>query len=186
MKYIKRIDIGKEYFEGNYKNMITDIFNIVTKYEKEAIVNANESTNILRNELTEEPLLRNINKNNSEKKITYLIVNNIVNSIIDSIIDTIDDSNIETIVSQDTNLINVVEDDSANKGKFYCKICKFNAVYIRDYNRHLVTTKHVNRINLCENKRSHNIKQPFFCLICNKEYQTTSGLWKHNQKCTFI
>jgi hypothetical protein len=25
-KYIKRTDIGNEYFEGNYKNMINDIY----------------------------------------------------------------------------------------------------------------------------------------------------------------
>lgn len=69
--------------------------------------------------------------------------------------------------------------ENESLGKYNCKGCNFNCLYISDWDRHLETSKHkktnkVNNINeLTENK----------CSICSKKYSSRSGLWKHSKTC---
>ena len=63
---------------------------------------------------------------------------------------------------------------------FCCDVCNFNCSNKKDYSRHLTTAKHKWKLdgNL-GNKKTDIYK----CTICNKNFKTNSGLWKHKQKC---
>jgi len=74
-----------------------------------------------------------------------------------------------------------------NEKKFICKSCDFVCCYLSDYNRHLTTRKHKRK--QMEAKNNENIienNKIFFCENCDITYKTRGGLWKHQQKCTFI
>ena len=62
--------------------------------------------------------------------------------------------------------------------RFTCVKCDFVTHNRKDYNRHLLTRKHVNGTN------GNAIHPPIFvCGECSKSFNTRSGLWKHTQKC---
>lgn len=60
--------------------------------------------------------------------------------------------------------------------KYTCEKCDYNTSSKKDYNKHLNTAKH-------KMETFGNEKIPFLCEICNKQYKTKSGLWKHIKKC---
>jgi hypothetical protein len=65
---------------------------------------------------------------------------------------------------------------------YCCKLCDFNTCKLTDYNRHLITQKHVRN----ESATSCNKileKNTFICEICEKKYNNRSGLWRHKNKC---
>ena len=66
---------------------------------------------------------------------------------------------------------------------FCCEKCNYNTCSKKDFNKHLITQKHKNRIN--DNKKSNNNKS-FICEICNKDYSYLSGLLRHKKKCNYI
>ena len=63
---------------------------------------------------------------------------------------------------------------------FCCKLCDYNTSRSSQYERHLLTSKHINstKINSLE-QLSSEIK----CNNCGKIYKDRSGLWKHKNKC---
>ena len=64
---------------------------------------------------------------------------------------------------------------------FECKSCDFKCSKKSDWNRHLFTAKHLNRINLEQiNAKNSDI---FTCVFCSKEYKYRNSLWYHNKKC---
>ena len=74
---------------------------------------------------------------------------------------------------------------------YNCEKCYFKTSHKNDYNKHLITLKHQKtcfgnemEINGNENTQK-NPKKPnlFVCEICNKNYNTKSGLWKHTKNC---
>jgi len=77
--------------------------------------------------------------------------------------------------------------------KYVCKICDHSTNNLKDFNKHNETNKHVWKylevfIPKKSPKKKDGINEnvskiPFLCSICNKKYQTHSGLWKHKQKC---
>ena len=66
---------------------------------------------------------------------------------------------------------------------FCCEKCNYNTRSKKDFNKHLSTIKHKNRIN--DNKITKN-NNSFICETCNKEYCYLSGLLRHKKKCNFI
>ena len=67
---------------------------------------------------------------------------------------------------------------------FSCEKCSFNTIKKFNYDKHILTAKHLKSINVNEkvgesSKKSTN----HICTICNKEYKEPSGLWKHKKKC---
>ena len=66
---------------------------------------------------------------------------------------------------------------------FCCEKCNYNTSSKKDFNKHLLTLKHKNRIN--DNKITKN-NNSFICETCNKEYCYLSGLLRHKKKCNFI
>jgi hypothetical protein len=65
--------------------------------------------------------------------------------------------------------------------KFVCNICDFKSSNKKDYNKHILTKKHSKLINNIDDKTI--ISKPFCCNICNKLYNSRTGLWKHKKIC---
>ena len=68
--------------------------------------------------------------------------------------------------------------------KFICETCDFKCSKSSNYNKHLLTPKHVNNIKGYKNdiqKNSNGIEE-YIC-ECGKIYHYYSGLWRHKKKC---
>jgi len=80
---------------------------------------------------------------------------------------------------------NKIQQNSAMK--FYCNVCDYGTSRKCNYYTHLNSSRH------CEKSAKeifgNEIQQKFskiqrLCEKCNRDFKTTSGLWKHKQKCT--
>ena len=60
---------------------------------------------------------------------------------------------------------------------FECIYCDFKCSKKSNYNKHLITTKHMNRIN-----KMPKTAETFEC-DCGKTYTARNSLWYHKQKC---
>jgi len=80
-------------------------------------------------------------------------------------------------------LPNVSKTSNGEQGsiKFSCEICDYTTCRQSQYDRHLTTSKHKQRINTPENK--HETAKEHSC-NCGKKYKHSSSLWNHQQKCT--
>lgn len=64
---------------------------------------------------------------------------------------------------------------------FECKKCEYITNNKKDYNKHLLTSKHKNRMVL--NTDFPEVPYKFICKICEKKYKARNSLWYHEQKC---
>ena len=68
--------------------------------------------------------------------------------------------------------------------KYSCNLCHTVCSRESEWQRHILTRKHITNINggilntTCDAKTKQHI-----CLQCNKIYVTNGGLWKHNKTC---
>ena len=64
--------------------------------------------------------------------------------------------------------------------KYSCDICCIETNNKKDYNKHLLTAKHLNRttVGILEQE-----KDKYVCKICNKIYKARNSLWYHEKKC---
>jgi hypothetical protein len=74
-----------------------------------------------------------------------------------------------------------------NKGQpiFQCKVCDYSCCKIYSRDRHLSTSKHINRTKsnvLEQNEGTHHTKC-FNCKYCNKCYNVRNSLWYHEKIC---
>ena len=67
--------------------------------------------------------------------------------------------------------------------KFICEKCYFKSNKKNDYNRHLLTAKHL-KITM-DNNFTHINNKKYKC-ECSKEFKYCSGLSKHKNSCTFL
>jgi len=75
--------------------------------------------------------------------------------------------------------------------KYNCENCSIKTNNKKDYNNHLLTRKHLNNsIQQQLATTMHEIKpqtsQTHVCMVCNKIYDSRSGLWRHQKKCKEI
>ena len=74
-----------------------------------------------------------------------------------------------------------------NFPKYSCDLCCIKTSNKKDYNNHLLTRKHLNNSNpqhfATNNKINSQISQSHVCMVCNKIYDSRSGLWRHQKKC---
>ena len=106
------------------------------------------------------------------------------NKVKNNVIKNIDDINTKTynqIQPQNSN------DIEKNKSKFHCKNCDFITSNKKDYNRHLLTKKHLANqyvTNEGTNGDSFTQKpQTNSCKNCGKVYKSRNGLWCHKKLC---
>ena len=64
--------------------------------------------------------------------------------------------------------------------KYHCENCNYVCSRKYDYEKHIVTRKHM--LESSGNKRNQQDRK-YCCKYCNKVYQDRSGLYKHKQKC---
>jgi hypothetical protein len=69
---------------------------------------------------------------------------------------------------------------STSTEKFFCEVCDFNCKKESEYNRHLLTSKHINN---CLNKNNEKKTKQFVCSNCSKCYIFRQSLYTHNKKC---
>jgi hypothetical protein len=78
--------------------------------------------------------------------------------------------------------------------EYYCDICDYKCCKRFNYDRHILTPKHIKNIdrkpkrakNEQNEQKKKQIIKDFECEKCYKIYQTHAGLWKHKQKCNTI
>jgi hypothetical protein len=65
---------------------------------------------------------------------------------------------------------------------YFCQKCNYITSSKKDYNKHIITSKHLNRtfLNDLSLKNPSNV---FCCKYCNKEYKVRNSLWYHEKKC---
>ena len=90
-----------------------------------------------------------------------------------------------------------------NIKKFSCEICDFSCSKKGDWDRHILTSKHINKVDMIQNDTSKHIKnientetnennetaensREYIC-ECGNKYKHHSGLWRHKVKgiCVF-
>jgi len=69
-----------------------------------------------------------------------------------------------------------------NAKKNYCEKCDFTCSKESNWKKHLATAKHKKEIN--GNVGNEQTTVLYECDVCNKEFKTNSGLWKHKKKCS--
>ena len=65
--------------------------------------------------------------------------------------------------------------------EYHCEDCDYITFVLKDFNKHLHTSKHLNRTKL--NNLEQKIPQDYMCKNCNKCYKARNSLWYHQQKC---
>ena len=86
---------------------------------------------------------------------------------------TLDVFNLHFTSKTHLKAVNNVEKDHA---KYYCEKCHYDTHNKKDYNKHLLTKKHIQLLE----EFTHN---KYKCLNCDKTYKYHSGIWKHKQSC---
>jgi hypothetical protein len=67
--------------------------------------------------------------------------------------------------------------------KYTCEKCYYNTSNKKDYNKHILTRKHLNRTALNNLEQEKGEPEKFICKNCNKTYKARNSLWYHEQKC---
>ena len=76
------------------------------------------------------------------------------------------------------------EKSEKNKVLFYCEICEYKCVRKYDFNKHILTPKHIKQQKTTEkSEKSEKSENIFICNNCEKEYNDRAGLWRHKKKC---
>ena len=65
--------------------------------------------------------------------------------------------------------------------RFTCIHCDIKTNNKKDFNKHILTSKHKNRIEM--GNIEQNTIQQFTCKYCSKKYKARNSLWYHEQKC---
>jgi hypothetical protein len=65
--------------------------------------------------------------------------------------------------------------------KYFCELCDYNTDRKSNIENHFNSAKH--KMEQTGTKNKQILSNNYTCENCNKIYQTSSGLWKHKQKC---
>ena len=64
-----------------------------------------------------------------------------------------------------------------------CKLCDYNTCSLKDFTKHLSTSKHCSR-TLLNTKNKKGTKNPqFICKFCKKDYTARNSCWYHEKQC---
>jgi len=67
---------------------------------------------------------------------------------------------------------------------FYCETCHYTSCRKSQYDRHLLTSKHLDTTKPLQNTTF--LVPDYICNSCNKQYKHHSSLWKHKKTCNII
>jgi hypothetical protein len=162
-KYILRTDIGHEYFEGDATNMQIDIFDLAITYNR--IV---PNTTQLFSEF------KKIHKTNMKSVLLQLSRMKPIEIPVE--IDTVSfESSITNEKIEDISLTQSIFPSKIIEGNIRtCEICKYYTRIKSSYDDHMKSKRH--------HKNLINIPQ-FQCEICNKKFETKSGMSRHTRSC---
>jgi len=65
---------------------------------------------------------------------------------------------------------------------FICNLCNYKTDKKFNYDKHILTRKHLKSVNVNEFVKK-NSEKIYECETCNKNYKDLSGLWRHKKKC---
>ena len=83
----------------------------------------------------------------------------------------------------------VANSGKSGNPKFYCEICDYICSKKYNWEKHLLTKKHVQATSgnvLATEKWQKMANKSFCCENCGKEYGDRTGLWRHKKVCTKI
>jgi hypothetical protein len=160
-KYKNRDDIGREYYEGNYRSMILDIIEVIN-YRKE-IEDQKELEFLQKIEKLEKEILE-LKKENTGMKNEMSV---------DSLITEITENKEPENIVEKKEKINKVTN---KKYKFSCEICQYYTDDRFRFESHKKSKTH-------EKREKHEFGGNFECKICKKTYISNVGLWKHKKIC---
>jgi hypothetical protein len=74
-----------------------------------------------------------------------------------------------------------------NLNNYYCDFCNYTCSKKYNWDKHILTARHLKQVDgtnleIKSGKKWQKVAN-YLCEKCNKEFQTSSGLWKHKQKC---
>lgn len=72
------------------------------------------------------------------------------------------------------------QNPSKTKPQFICNNCHYETCNKKDYNKHILTQKHIRLINV---QKSQNNNEMNFYSICGKVYKHKTSVYKHTKTC---
>jgi hypothetical protein len=72
-----------------------------------------------------------------------------------------------------------------NPQNYECSDCKYITANKKDFNKHILTSKHLRLTKYLQNVPEIPIQDKIFICDCSKEYKHRQSLYTHKQKCTF-
>ena len=75
----------------------------------------------------------------------------------------------------------MVTENPTKTPKYSCEICDYISGNKKDYDKHMLTAKHL-KLTLANAQGDAKIPK-YSCSNCNKKYESRNGLWKHLKKC---
>ena len=79
----------------------------------------------------------------------------------------------------DSNTSIKTDNDNISRLKYVCESCYYTCSHRRDYNKHLLTNKHINNTSVVPKSRDS-----YTCEKCSNVYRHKSSLCKHSKTCT--
>ena len=64
-----------------------------------------------------------------------------------------------------------------------CKLCDYVTCSLKDFNKHLATSKHCSRTILNTQPKKGTKNPKFVCQFCKKEYSARNSCWYHEKQC---
>jgi hypothetical protein len=177
---------GKEYFKGNYDDMLQDISELVNN---ERLISG-----------LVVGIVGDIIENIVVLAVEEVIDENIVEDVIDeNVVDICVNVNTKTVDIESTCSkkceIDEANDDETNdvtndirniqNKKFGCIPCNYYSDYNGNVKQHKKTKIHIEVIRELEGGQKPLKTENVKCPKCAKIYFTPSGCWKHTKKCTF-
>ena len=77
----------------------------------------------------------------------------------------------------------ITENNEKRTIKYCCEKCDFKCCKQSDWVRHISTEKHKYLTNIIEKTPKTQKTPEYDCVICNRQFNSCSGLWKHKKKC---
>ncbi len=67
--------------------------------------------------------------------------------------------------------------------EFICELCDYKTSRKNNYDKHILTSKHINVTNCNTFECKKTEEKDYMCGICSKKYNSRVGLWRHKKTC---